>query len=136
MTKEEKKEYMKKYYESHKEKMKERAKKYNEKNNDKILERKRKYRENNHEQVELANWVSKYFSYFYSRYISLKNYLTIMKLEDVLLKRSIMIKLGHGAILEDEAVALSGMVWTEEDQKRLDGYLKNRKSRKQSSSKS
>jgi len=139
MTKEEQKKenhnkYQKKYYETHKEKISDYMKKYNEKNNAKILERKREYRKNNHEIVMLGNRFSKYYSYEYYRYISLKNYLTIMKLEDFLLKRSIMIKLGQGTILEDEAVALSGMVWTEEDQKQLDNYLKNRKERKRSSS--
>ena len=165
---EKKREYMKKYYETHKEeireymreykrgyykknkdkvnenrmksyrknrdKEKERFKKYNEKNNVKILERKSKYRKNNHEVVIMGNRISRYYSCNYHRYISLENYLTIMKLEDFLLKRSIMIKLGHGTILEDEAIMLSGMVWTEEDQKELDDYWK-RGTIKRSSSK-
>ena len=143
-------EYMREYYETHKEEMNKnwnkyykknrdkltkRYKKYNEKNNSKILERKSKYRKNNHEVVILGNRISRYYSYNYHRYISLENYLTIMKLEDFLLKRSIMIKLGHGIILEDEAVALSGMIWSEEDQKELDDYWKRRGTIKRPSSK-
>ena len=58
-----------------------------------------------------------------------------MKLGDLSLKKSIMVKLGHGTILEDEAVAMSGMTWSEEDQKELDEYLKRRKPWKRSPSK-
>ncbi len=163
MNKEERKEYQKKYYETHKndlkeyhkkyreahkdkvnenrmksyrknrDKEKERFKKYNEKNNAKILERKSKYRKNNHEIVMLCNRICRYYSHDFYRYISLENYLTIMKLGDYSLKRSIMVKLGKGLILEDEAVTLSGMVWTEEDQKQLNEYLKRSKNERPSS---
>ena len=49
MTKEEKKQYMKEYYENNKEKMKEYKNKYRENNKEKIKEKRRKYYENNKE---------------------------------------------------------------------------------------
>ena len=146
MTKEKYKEYYKKnkekikekhkeYNEKNKEKVRERKKKWSEKNKDKMNEYRKKYNEDNCEFVSLCNTISRYFRREFYRYISLENYLTIQKLEDLSLKRSIMIKLGHGNILEYEAVALSGMVFTEEDKKQLFDCLKNKKSRKRSPSK-
>ena len=150
MTKEEKREYMKKYRETHKERIKEkrkryyennkgkiseRKKEYNEKNYDKILEHNRNYRETNREFVRLTNRVCKYYNHYFRYFSSIENYLTIMKLGDYSLKRSIMVKLGHGIILEDEAIMLSGMVWNDEDQEQLDKYLKRRKLWKRSLSK-
>jgi len=142
-------EYMKKYTKAHKDKRKECCKKSYNKNRDKILEYHKKYRENNkeklteykkdwreknHDYYVLSNRVSHFYSRNYFRHFSsIKNYLTIMKLEDDSLKKSIMAKLGKGTILEDEAIILSGMVWTEEDQKELDEYWK--RSKKRSSSK-
>ena len=124
-------EYMKKYREKYHDKIVEKQREFYEKNKDKIKE----YREKRIETVLLTNRVSLYFSREYFRYVSLENYLTIMKLKDDSLKMSIMVKLGKGTILEDEAVAMSGMVWSEEDQKQLNDYLKNRKERKRFSSK-
>ena len=121
------------YYRKNRDKINEKSKKYNEKNNAKILERKSKYRKNNHKTVLLGNRISRYYSCDYHCYISLENYLTIMKLEDIYLKKSIMVKLGQGTILEDEAITLSGMVWTEEDQKELDDYWKRSKKKSHSS---
>ena len=125
----------KNYYEKNYVKLYEQQKEYREKNYDKIRETRTNYRENNREFVRLGNRVFKYYKH-YNRYISsLEKYLTIMKLGDLSLKKSIMVKLGHGTILEDEAVAMSGMTWSEEDQKELDEYLKRRKPWKRSPSK-
>ena len=148
------KDKIKEYNEKNKEKIREQKKEYHEKNKDEISKKQKEYYEKNKETKRekykelnkiyrekhftffmFLNRVCKYYTREYYRYISLENYLTIMKLKDISLKRSIMVKLGHGIILEDEAVAMSGMVWTEEDQIELDNYLKNRKERKRSPSK-
>ena len=140
MNKEEKKrEYNKKYRDSHKEEYnnymknyynihKENYKKYYECHKDKYSKNHKKYYEDHKEYLDEKNKkYGKYQRYFrknYSRFISLKNYLTIMKLGDDSLKHSIMIKLGKGIIDQDEAVALSGMTFTDEDQKELDEWFK------------
>jgi len=126
--KEEMSEYLKKYREAHKEnhdKIAKRCKKYREKNREILLEKLRKYRGKNYDFCILGERVSKFYRKKYFRYFSsIENYLTILKLGDDSLKRSIMTKLGKGTILEDEAIALSGMTWTEEDQIELDDYWK------------
>ncbi len=142
---EKKREYMKKYYETHKEEMKEKSKKYNETHKEQIKKQKKKWREthkeymkkwcethkeniNRYNETHKENYkkiykkhqekFKKYQRYFhrnYSRFITLQNYITIMKLGDDSLKLSIMIKLGKGIIDQDEAVMLSGMTFTKDD---------------------
>ena len=123
MTKEEKREYdrkyNRKYYSSHKDEKKENVKKYNEIHKDKIKEYNKKYMESHKERYKKFVKYQRYVRRNYSRFISLENYIAIMKLEDKLLKRSIMTRLGQGTIDENEAVALSGMVFTEEDEKEM-----------------
>ena len=123
MTKEEKREYdrkyNRKYYSSHKDEIKENVKKYNEIHKDKIKEYNKKYMESHKERYKKFVKYQRYVRRNYSRFISLENYIAIMKLEDKLLKRSIMTRLGQGTIDENEAVALSGMVFTEEDEKEM-----------------
>ena len=152
--KERMKKYNKKYYETHKEELKERSKKYikiykearkkiqkkyYETHKEEKREHMKKYYEDHKEYLYEKNKKNfKYSHYFrknFSRFITLQNYLTIMKLGDESLLRSIMIKLGKGFIDQDEAVLLSGMVFTEEDKKQLFDCLKNKKSRKRSPSK-
>ena len=146
MTKEERREYNKQYHKKHKEKIKDYMKKYYENNKEKLKDYMKKYYKNNkkyyknkykknkkyykeynnknYERFLFLNRIYRYFSRKFSRYISLENYLTIMKLKNESLKRSLMIRLGKGYILEEEAVALSGMTFTEEDRKILTEYLK------------
>ena len=143
MTKEEKKEYNKKYYDTHKEELKEKSrkyikihkearkkiqKKYYETHKEEKREHFKKYYEDHKEYLDEKNKKNfKYSHYFrknFSRFITLKNYLTIMKLGDESLLRSIMIKLGKGFIDQDEAVLLSGMVFTEEDEKEMNEWFK------------
>ena len=146
MTKEEKREYNKQYHEKYKEKIKDYRKKYYENNKEKIKnymkkyykdnkkyyknkyeknkEHYKEYNNKNYERLLFLNRIFRYFTREFSRYISLENYLTIMKLEDESLKRSLMTRLGRGYILEEEAVALSGMTFTEEDHKILNEYFK------------
>ena len=107
------KEKIKKYYVTHKEELDEKSKKYYETHKDEYNERSKKYSKYSH-----------YFRKNYFRFITLRNYLTIMKLEDVLLKRSIMTKLGLGTIDQDEAIMLSGMIFTEEDEKEMNEWYK------------
>ena len=121
-NKDKNKEYQKKYYENNHDKALERSRKYRKDNHDKELERNRKYREKNYDFYMLGKHVSKFYKKYFRYFSSIKNYLTIMKLGDDSLKQSIMIKLGKGTILEDEAVALSGMVWTDDDQKELNEW--------------
>jgi len=108
-----------KYYESHKDKIKEIVKKYNETHKDKIKEINKKYMESHKEHYKKSAKYQRYVKRNYSRFISLENYIAIMKLENEILKRSIMTRLGMGLIDEDEAVMLSGMVFTEEDNKEM-----------------
>ena len=133
-TKEEMREYMKRWYKNHKEEHIERCKKYyethkkecREKNNqyykvhkEKKTEYNMKFYASHKEKIKIRREkYEKYFRYFrknFSRFISLKNYITIMKLGDNSLKLSIMIKLGKGTIDQDEAVMLSGMTFTKDD---------------------
>ena len=127
--KEQTKEYWKKYYEAHNEYFK----KYCEDHKEEIKEQKKKYREIHKDEIykknkEYNEKYSKYSRYFrknFSRFITLKNYITIMKLGDESLLRSIMIRLGKGVIDQDEAVALSGMAFTEDDLKEVNEWVYN-----------
>lgn len=121
MTKEERREFNKQYYEKHKDQIKDYKKKKYEKNNKEYY---KKYIKDHYKKHLFLNRIFRYFTREFSRYISLENYLTIMKLEDESLKRSLMTRLGKGYILEEEAVALSGMTFTEEDRKILNEYFK------------
>lgn len=136
MTKEEKKECMKKYRETHKEQIKaqnkryydthkDKSKKYYKNNKDKIIEQTKKRYESTKELVLKFNKYRRYFYKKFYRFITLKNYIIIMKLEDESLKRSIMAKLGHGIIDQDEAVMLSGMIFTKDDLKEMNEWLYN-----------
>jgi hypothetical protein len=112
----------KNYHETHREDIKEKKKKYYKDNKDKLIEWSKKYYESN---KELAIKFKKYQRYFYKkyyRYITLKNYVTICKLGDESLKRSIMTKLGCGTIDQDEAILLSGMTFTEDDEKEMNEW--------------
>jgi len=146
MTKEERREYNKQYHEKYKEKIKDYRKKYYENNKEKIKNYMKKYYKDNkkyyknkyekykeyykeynnknYERLLFLKRISKYFAHKFFKYISLENYLTIMKLKNESLKCSLMTRLGRGYILEEEAVALSGMSFTEEDRKILSEYFK------------
>ena len=162
MTKEERKEYMKKYCEKNKDKIRELKKKYNKEyydtHNEELKEKSRKYAKIHKEYFKKYNMkyyedhkeekrehlkkyyedhkeyldeknkknfkYSHYFRKNFSRFITLQNYLTIMKLGDESLLRSIMIRLGKGTIDQDEAIMLSGMVFTEEDEKEMNEWFK------------
>ena len=149
--KEEIKEYHRNYYETHKEKMKDCFKKYHEdhkeekkeydrKYNESHKERFKKYRENHREEINIQSkesynkranslinifQVYRYFRKNYSRYISLENYITIMKMNNYSSKHSIMIRLGQGMIDENEAVALSGMILSDEEKNELKNIFNN-----------
>jgi len=116
------KKYCKKYYENHKEEKREYCKNYRETHKDKYLERSKKYYESNKDLVLKFNKYRRYFRKNFSRFITLKNFVTIMKLEDEWLKKSIMTKLGKGTIDQDEAIMLSGMTFTEDDQKEMNEW--------------
>ena len=113
------KKYHNKYYESHKDEIKEINKKYREDHIEERREYDSNYYEVHKERYKKFNKYQQYVRRKYSRFISLENYIAIMKLEDKSLKRSIMTRLGMGLIDEDEAVMLSGMVFTEEDNKEM-----------------
>ncbi len=137
MNKEEKKrEYNKKYHETHKEQTKEYWKKYYDTHKDERKkyyethkDEKKKYYETHKEYIkEQSNKYCKYQRYFrknFSRFITLQNYLTIMKLGDESLLRSIMVRLSKGTIDQDEAVALSGMTFTNDDLKEMNEWIYN-----------
>ena len=113
------KKYNRKYYSSHKDKIKENVKKYNEIHKEEIKVYNKKYMESHKEHYKKFNKYQRYVRRNYSRFISLENFITIMKMDDYSSKLSIMIRLGQGTIDENEAVALSGMVFTEEDEKEM-----------------
>jgi hypothetical protein len=118
MAKEKNKEYWKKYYETHKEKRKRQIKKYHEAHKDHY----KKYYETHKDLVLKFNKYRRYFYKKFYRFITLKNFVTIMKLEDEWLKKSIMTKLGKGTIDQDEAIMLSGMTFTEDDEKEMNEW--------------
>jgi hypothetical protein len=140
MTKKERKEYDKKYNETHKEKRKEQNNKYYETHKEKMNDQNKKYYETHKEEINkrYKNYYNKtknyliniyqvyrYFTRNFSRYISLENYIAIMKTNDLSLKRSIMIRLGKGLIDEDEAVALSGIILSDEEKEELKNIFNN-----------
>ena len=119
INKEEKNKYDKKYYETHKEKMNDQMKKYREDHREEINKQSKEFYNKKKNSLINIYQIYRYFKRNFSRYISLENYIAIMKMNDLSLKRSIMIRLGKGLIDENEAVALSGIILSDEEKEEL-----------------
>ena len=134
------KKYYKEYCEKNKEKLKQYHKEYYEKNKERILKyqkqywtsyrkkckekRRERYKEESKPLINKIN-VSRYFKKKFSRFITLENYLTIMKMPNENSKRSIMTRLGQESIDQYEAVKLSCMTFTEDDYKEMMNVLQS-----------
>lgn len=92
----------KRYRERHREELIIRGREYREKNKEQIKARAKIYRESENGKIIRAS--SHWKRMGYGRFISLDNYIKILKIDDMNLKRSIMVRLGKGVIDEHDAM--------------------------------
>lgn len=92
----------KRYREKHKELLVIRGKEYRKKNKEQIKTRMKMYRES--ENGKIVKATGHWRRQGYGKFISLDNYLKVVKIDDKRLKLSIMVRLGKGLIDERDAM--------------------------------
>jgi hypothetical protein len=107
MTEEERKKYYKHYYLKNREKILKRSFEYRLNNLEYCRKYRREYSREYYVKCREKYLTQVYIRKRFSRFISLEEYLLIQSINDIKIKKSIMIKLGKGLISGEEAVFLA-----------------------------